>query len=504
MNLELLFNATRISGDSTYFKMAVSHADKTLQNHFRPDASCYHVVDYDPQTGDVRRRCTAQGYSDESAWARGQAWALYGYAMAYAYTGFERYLSQAEKIAELVRSGVPQKEIAVISYKLKYFEPLLGFLKAYPEIKIAYDKRDNLFDDAKMKLIFNLSRLVNEIINGKRPSVPMVEILSAPCFKIPRMEILKLTLQAKDTRKSVLDLVLESSVPEIKVVAELISELITRGATEPVASFLDFLVERTVKPEVLESYEAFSFYENYAALVGRLKKHFGDKIIHLSDLISLLDDFEAAGMPMNVTSPYRDALDAVQVMSAHKAKGLEFEYVFIISADHTAWGKGKGNNNLLSLPKNLVQIRHTGMTDSERLRVLYVALTRAKRYLYITNSLTDFNGKSPERLEYLQEYVDSEKKLQSPLIPSGLVQCEYGPAPIEKMTRNLQDWLLPYLELSPDMHEIYRERVSKLRMSASTLTSFIDIRHDGPQAFFKNHFSMFFIYNSIFQISHFY
>lgn len=393
----------------------------------------------------------------------------------------------AEKIAELVRSGVPQKEIAVISYKLKYFEPLLGFLKAYPEIKIAYDKRDNLFDDAKMKLIFNLSRLVNEIINGKRPSVPMVEILSAPCFKIPRMEILKLTLQAKDTRKSVLDLVLESSVPEIKVVAELISELITRGATEPVTGFLDFLVERTVKPEVLESYEAFSFYENYAALVGRLKKHFGDKIIHLSDLISLLDDFEAAGMPMNVTSPYRDALDAVQVMSAHKAKGLEFEYVFIISADHTAWGKGKGNNNLLSLPKNLVQIRHTGMTDSERLRVLYVALTRAKRYLYITNSLTDFNGKSPERLEYLQEYVDSEKKLQSPLIPSGPVQCEYGPAPIEKMTRNLQDWLLPYLELSPDMHEIYRERVSKLRMSASTLTSFIDIRHDGPQAFFKKH-----------------
>lgn len=393
----------------------------------------------------------------------------------------------AEKIAELVRSGVPQKEIAVISYKLKYFEPLLGFLKAYPEIKIAYDKRDNLFEDAKMKLVFNLSRLINEIINGQRPSVSMVEILSAPCFKIPRMEILKLTLQAKDARKSVLDLVLESEVPEVKAVADLISELVARGATESVTGFLDFLVEHTAKPEVLESYEAFSFYENYAALVGRLKKHFGDKTIYLSDLISLLDDFETAGMPMNVTSPYRDALDAVQVLSAHKAKGLEFEYVFIISADHTAWGKGKGNNNLLSLPKNLVQIRHTGMTDSERLRVLYVALTRAKRYLYITNSLTDFNGKSPERLEYLQEYVDAEKKLRSPLTPAGLVSCEYGPMPITKMTRNLQDWLLPYLDLSPDMREIYRERVLKLRMSASTLTSFIDIRYDGPQAFFKKH-----------------
>ncbi|MBQ7268862.1 MAG: glycoside hydrolase family 88 protein [Bacteroidales bacterium] len=108
MNLELLFNATRISGDSTYFNIAVSHADKTLQNHFRPDASCYHVLDYDPQTGEVRQRCTAQGYADESAWARGQAWALYGYAMTYAYTGFGRYLSQAEKIAAYIMGRLPE------------------------------------------------------------------------------------------------------------------------------------------------------------------------------------------------------------------------------------------------------------------------------------------------------------------------------------------------------------------------------------------------------------
>ena len=73
MNLELLFQATKMSGDSTFFHIAVSHADKTLENHFREDGSCYHVVDYDPETGAVRGRCTAQGYSDESAWARGQA-----------------------------------------------------------------------------------------------------------------------------------------------------------------------------------------------------------------------------------------------------------------------------------------------------------------------------------------------------------------------------------------------------------------------------------------------
>lgn len=102
MNLELLFKATEMSGDSTYFNIAVTHADKTLENHFREDFSCYHVVDYDLKSGAVRRRCTAQGYSDESSWARGQAWALYGFAVAYRFTGYERYLKQAENVAGFV------------------------------------------------------------------------------------------------------------------------------------------------------------------------------------------------------------------------------------------------------------------------------------------------------------------------------------------------------------------------------------------------------------------
>ena len=102
MNLELLFEATRLSGDSTYYNIAVSHADKTLENHFREDGSSYHVVDYNPETGEVLKRCTAQGYSDESAWARGQAWAIYGYTMCYRYTHRPEYLNLAKKVYEFI------------------------------------------------------------------------------------------------------------------------------------------------------------------------------------------------------------------------------------------------------------------------------------------------------------------------------------------------------------------------------------------------------------------
>lgn len=102
MNLEMLFEASNITGDSSYSNIAIAHANTTMTNHFRPDGSSFHVVDYDPATGKVAHQVTAQGYSDGSAWARGQAWALYGYITCYRYTKDKKYLDFAEKIAAFI------------------------------------------------------------------------------------------------------------------------------------------------------------------------------------------------------------------------------------------------------------------------------------------------------------------------------------------------------------------------------------------------------------------
>jgi unsaturated chondroitin disaccharide hydrolase len=102
MNLELLFEASKLSGDPSFHKIAVTHANTTLRNHYRPDFSSYHVVDYDPQTGNVLSKQTHQGAADSSAWARGQAWGLYSYTMCYRETKDSTYLKQAEAIAKFV------------------------------------------------------------------------------------------------------------------------------------------------------------------------------------------------------------------------------------------------------------------------------------------------------------------------------------------------------------------------------------------------------------------
>ncbi|NBA75190.1 glucuronyl hydrolase [Emticicia sp. ODNR4P] len=99
MNLELLFWATEVTGDSSYYKIAVTHANTTMKHHFRPDYSSYHVINYDANTGEVKQKKTAQGFANESAWARGQAWGLYGYTVMYRVTKNPIYLEQANKIA---------------------------------------------------------------------------------------------------------------------------------------------------------------------------------------------------------------------------------------------------------------------------------------------------------------------------------------------------------------------------------------------------------------------
>ena len=103
MNLELLFWASKVSGDPVFHDIAVTHANTTMANHFRPDYSSFHVVDYDA-AGDGKpiQFNTHQGYADESAWGRGQAWGLYGFTMCYRETGDPRYLQQAEGIAQFI------------------------------------------------------------------------------------------------------------------------------------------------------------------------------------------------------------------------------------------------------------------------------------------------------------------------------------------------------------------------------------------------------------------
>lgn len=408
----------------------------------------------------------------------------------------QEYSFIADKVAELIKNGAKQSEIAIISSKHKYFTPLLPYLKEHPEINIAYERRDNLLEDARIHEIITICKLAQEIADEKKPTVSMLEVLAYPWLGVPALEAVKLVAEAREAHKGVLDYLLSAEVSQnVKEAVEFISELSSAAFNEPLELVFNKITAK-MKIEALTPAEMFRFYENLASLRSRLIKYVGEKPLRIKDLVEMADDYTDAEIQMTSSSPYRDAEEAVQVLSAHKAKGLEFEYVFVISADHMAWGKGKGNNNLLSLPKNLQQIRHTGMTDGEQIRLLYVALTRAKNALFITNSLHDFAGKAPDRLEYFDERVekleDGKECVASPFLPSKTVLLGYDTDSSAlsfsdnlRKIQSIKDYLKPFTEYLPDMRSIYKERVKNYRMSASALTSFIDIVNAGPEEFFK-------------------
>ncbi|MDR0415345.1 MAG: glycoside hydrolase family 88 protein [Prevotellaceae bacterium] len=141
MNLEMLMWAAKTASDTAeaarFRRIAVTHANTTIKNHLRPDYSVYHVVSYDPQTGKVDNRTTAQGWSDNSTWSRGQAWGIYGFTMMYRETGDKKYLETAQKMANffLTHANLPADKIPYWDFNAQqdgYTPPWPDRTKAFP------------------------------------------------------------------------------------------------------------------------------------------------------------------------------------------------------------------------------------------------------------------------------------------------------------------------------------------------------------------------------------
>lgn len=111
INLEMLFWAAKNGGNPYLYDIAVSHADKTMKCQFRPDYTSYHVAVYDTITGNLIKGVTHQGYADSTMWARGQAWAIYGYTVVYRETKDPKYLDFVQKVADVYLERLPEDKV---------------------------------------------------------------------------------------------------------------------------------------------------------------------------------------------------------------------------------------------------------------------------------------------------------------------------------------------------------------------------------------------------------
>jgi len=397
----------------------------------------------------------------------------------------------AGQISELVQAGVAQKTIGVIAPKHKNLEALVPYFGEYPEVRLAYEKRENILESEYIKPLIQMSRLLTRLARVRPTAHFMLEILSYEFWDINPLAALNAVQESKERHVSILNYLQNSNDEKLRELAGFFGALAMKSLDTPLEIMLDYLLGTKPLKDFRSPYLAYftekgawnaiNFYENLTVLREHVAGYTAKSRLRLRDLVEFVDDYEAAEQKLINTSPYVEASDAVRLLSAHGAKGQQFDYVFVLSLDNRAWGTSKGNNNTLVLPKNLEFVRHTGVTDDEKLRLLFVALTRAKYNLWLTNSLQDFTGKALVPLKYLQE-VDGI----SPFLPEGAREIvsvsEIRPA----LATWQSSWSGKYDVRQADVKAMLAKNMENYRLSASDVTQYINVIYGGPEEFYLN------------------
>ena len=178
MNLDLLFKAYELTGDEKFLKPALSHADKTMANHIREDGSAFHLVAYNSVTGEVDARKTSQGFSDSSAWSRGQAWAIYGFTVCYRFTKKPEYLQTAIKAADFFinHKNLPQDHIPYWDFNIGEFT---DYEWAYDPERFEVEPRDASAAAATASALLELKNYVDDPVKAAQYREAAVKMLTS-------------------------------------------------------------------------------------------------------------------------------------------------------------------------------------------------------------------------------------------------------------------------------------------------------------------------------------
>jgi DNA helicase II / ATP-dependent DNA helicase PcrA len=427
-----------------------------------------------------------------------------------------QYAWVARRITELTAAGIPPSEIVVLAPQHKYLEPLIPFLQQ-ESIPVRYEKREDVLNDPAVNQLLRMSELSLALAHGDhaRANALWAEVLSFGFWELPTSLIWRFSWQASDDDRNWTDELLADQ--QLKPIALFFIRLGFLSGSESLETMLDYIIGVTPLDLSEPGYDTFSspFYKHYFGDIGELAKtenteykNFwsmltnlivlrarlreyrgkGDEPLRLADFITFTEAHRDSELKILNTSPYASGHDAIQIMTAFKAKGMEFSAVFLLAVNEEAWGtKARSQSTRISLPPNLQFIRYAGATSDERLRLFYVALTRAKTQLYLVNFTQNYAGKHTTRLKYLNETADEYGGVSSPLLPVGQQLVKPAEDGVPEPTTELAAYWRQRHENAlshADMQALLHERLGQFQLSPTHVNDFIDVAHCGPQAFF--------------------
>ncbi|HUS26627.1 MAG TPA: ATP-dependent DNA helicase [Nevskiaceae bacterium] len=420
----------------------------------------------------------------------------------------------AHEIKELIDKGTAPSEIAVLAPKHKQLEPLVPYL-ADLGVPMRYEKRENILEAPVVRQLLAMSKLVLAINaqNDGLANALWPEVLSFEFWNIPVSELWRLSWKINDDRTAWSNVLLGSDKTHFREPALLLLGLAGRVDTDTCEHLLDYLIgteelvthEPTI-PAVRSPLRAFYtgpdvqhtnpelFYDTISHLTvlrAKLRSYEATRqgAISLRDLIAFVNMYQAADERLLNTSPYNQQADAVQLMTVFKAKGLEWQHVFLPSCQDDVWGaSARGNSNKLTLPANLTPVRHAGATDDERLRILFVALTRAKFGLHLTSFARTFAGKTTKHLKYLDEAEQTDGSFKSLVLPEHaqtVIPSDHTAPTLASLELNWRQRHVNSRNVTK-LKGLLGNRLAKYQLSPTHLTGFIDLQYGGPDEFFFN------------------
>ena len=397
----------------------------------------------------------------------------------------------AKQIAELIKNGEKPENITIIARHHKELIEILPHL--YKEnLFVNYERHDDILEQDIIQILDKLARTVVAISQNNLDVANSLlpEITAHPAFGFSALDIWKLSLQAYKNRQLWLESMLENSV--FKEFAEWLLERAKDVPNLPLEEQLDNLLGLTndesgdlqinslanfyFSPEKLDKNpEAYlTILESLRTLRQKLRDRITDKNPTLEDFLEFIDLHISTKTRLTQIRTHASSLSgAINLMTAHKSKGLEFPHVFVIGAIDSAWGeKVRTRSRAIRYPANL-QLQPAGATYDERLRLFFVAMTRAKTTLTMTYSQTNDSGSDTIIASFLTNCTPT-------IIPT-------SDDPAEQIELAETDWTTRLTSpIVPELKDLLAPALETYKLSATHLNNFLDVSRGGPQNFLLN------------------